>query len=84
MTSYNGPATLADQAHALAIHAHLIRDDEPGRQGGWGGFVKCDPDALAALVGSTVSIRMPDGRGGTVVILGGGKVEGSGDPPFGD
>lgn len=85
MTSYNGPATLVDDTHEIAVQAHLVSDQKPGSPGGWGGFVKCEPDTLVALLGTTVTLRLPDGAEGTVLVMGGGKVEGSGSPaPFGD
>lgn len=85
MSSYHGPATLVHDDHEIAVHAHLVSDQEPGRRGGWGGFVKCDPETLVPLLGVTGTLRLPNGSKGTVVIMDGGKVEGaSHPPPFGD
>ena len=81
MSSYNGPATLVDDTHDIAVQAHLVSDQRPGSHAGWGGFVTCDPTTLAPIVGATMTLRLPDGAEGTVVVLGGGTIEGSGSPP---
>lgn len=82
MTSYNGSAVLVAGEAEVAVEAHLVRDDDPDRLGGWGGFVDCDPTVLGDLLGKHVVLRLPDGTKGTVLIMGGGRVEGSGNPPF--
>lgn len=82
MTSYNGPAVLLAGDAEVAVQAHLVSDDDPDRLAGWGGFVKCDPTVLVDLLGASATLRLPDGTEGTVMLLGGGKVEGSGNPPF--
>jgi hypothetical protein len=80
MTSYNGPATLVDDTHEIAVQAHLVSDQQPGSHAGWGGFVKCDPHTLVPLLGATMTLRLPDGAEGTVVVMGGGTIEGSASP----
>jgi hypothetical protein len=85
MTTYSGPVTLATtEGEKFQTIATLRTDSARGRQT-WSGSVTLDGDTLFQMVGDTVAVQFPDGRGGKALVKNTrGELKGSGPAPFGD
>lgn len=92
MATYRGEATLVHRGEEMArVQADLVSHREPNGVRSWRGtLIGDDLDPFDVTEAGTMTIRLPDGREGTVLAdhassVGPGEpvtVRGSGTPPF--
>ncbi|GEB48204.1 MULTISPECIES: DUF4873 domain-containing protein [Streptomyces] len=82
---YRGPATLLTGAAEVPVDVALFTE-ESGAERAWSGTVRPEGEQRlwVELEGDTARLRLPDGRMGTVTLLGSGwgPVEVSGEGPL--
>lgn len=87
-TEYHGEATVIVSDREHIVHARLVQDTPPEGLPSWRGVLRSDEVVWFDLLGASLTIRLPDGREGTVIVSShaipstSAQATGSGAAPF--